>query len=105
MSSKKRKSLDETLANQFVYGEEPQPEAEPISSSPSQSTPQPTPTPPTNTLMEKLTAETKEPTTRLTVDLPQSVHRKLSLLAARTGRKKAEIIRYLLDEALKDVQE
>jgi len=49
--TEKRKSLDETLANQFVYGEESQPEAEPISSSPSQSTPQPTPTPPTNTLM------------------------------------------------------
>ncbi|MBH8565902.1 GIY-YIG nuclease family protein [Nostoc sp. CENA67] len=42
---------------------------------------------------------------RLTVDLPESMHRKLSVLAAKTGRKKAEIIRLLLDEAFQDVEE
>ena len=42
---------------------------------------------------------------RLTVDLPESMHRKLSVLAAKTGRKKAEIIRLLLNEALQDVEE
>ncbi|MBN3871639.1 hypothetical protein [Nostoc sp. JL33] len=41
---------------------------------------------------------------RLTVDLPKLMHRKLSVLAAKTGRKKAEIVRLLLDEAL-DVEE
>jgi len=41
---------------------------------------------------------------RLTIDLPKSMHRKLSVLAAKTGRKKAEIVRLLLDEAL-DVEE
>jgi predicted DNA-binding protein len=33
------------------------------------------------------------------------MHRKLSMLAARTGRKKAEIVRILLDEALQEVKE
>jgi predicted DNA-binding protein len=47
----------------------------------------------------------KEPTIRLTVDLPESMHRKLSVLAAKTSKKKVEIIRFLLDEALKDVEE
>ncbi|AUB42341.1 Excinuclease UvrABC, nuclease subunit [Nostoc flagelliforme CCNUN1] len=42
---------------------------------------------------------------RLTVDLPKSMHRKLSVLAAQTGRKKAEIVRLLLDEVLQDVEE
>ncbi len=55
--------------------------------------------------MEKLESPAREPTIRLTVDLAESVHKKLSLLAARTGKKKAEIVRMLLDEALEDVDE
>jgi predicted DNA-binding protein len=47
----------------------------------------------------------KEATVRLTVDLTESMHRKLSMMAARTGRKKAEIVRLLLDEALQEVEE
>lgn len=35
----------------------------------------------------------------------QSMHRKLSVLAAKTSRKKVEIVRLLLDEALKDIEE
>jgi hypothetical protein len=56
-------------------------------------------------LMANLQIPPKEPTIRLTVDLPESMHRKLSILAAQTGRKKAEIVRLLLDEALKEVKE
>ena len=57
-------------------------------------------------LMSQLqqTNHPKEPTIRLTVDLPESMHRKLSVLAAKTSKKKVEIIRFLLDEALKDVE-
>jgi predicted DNA-binding protein len=51
------------------------------------------------------TSSEKEATIRLTVDLPESMHRKLSLLSARSGRKKAEIVRMLLDEALQEVEE
>ncbi|MHC5717150.1 MAG: CopG family transcriptional regulator [Nostoc sp.] len=55
-------------------------------------------------LMSQLQQPSKEPTIRLTVDLPESMHRKLSVLAAKTSRKKVEIVRLLLDEALKDVE-
>jgi hypothetical protein len=118
MTAKKRKSLDDALAREFVYGEEQvQPEEEPVTQdqqapeSPPQSivtpTPQPTVTPqPTKpSIMSQLEQPSKEPTVRLTVDLPESMHRKLSILAAKTNRKKVEIVRFLLDEALKDVQE
>jgi len=47
----------------------------------------------------------KEPTVRFTVDLTETMHRKLSILAARTGKKKAEIVRMLLDEVLQEVIE
>lgn len=53
----------------------------------------------------QLQTSTKEPTIRITVDLTESMHRKLSLLSARTGKKKAEIVRFLLDEALKEVED
>jgi predicted DNA-binding protein len=49
--------------------------------------------------------EQKEATIRFTVDLPESTHRKLSILAAKTGRKKAEIVRALLDDLLKDLND
>lgn len=35
----------------------------------------------------------------------RAVHRKLSILAAKTGRSKADIVRMLLDDALEDVNE
>jgi hypothetical protein len=44
----------------------------------------------------------KEATVRLTVDLPKSTHTKLSVLCAHNGLKKAEVVRMLLDDALKD---
>jgi predicted DNA-binding protein len=37
------------------------------------------------------------------VDIPESVHRKLSMLAAKTGRKKVDIVRMLLEDGLKEV--
>jgi hypothetical protein len=115
MTAKKRKSLDDALAHEFVYGSpnqetansetqsETQPilEQEPVSPIPPISTPQPA----KFNLMSELQQPSKEPTIRLTVDLPESMHRKLSVLAARTSRKKVEIVRLLLDEALKDVEE
>lgn len=61
---KPRKSLDDSLASEFVYGN-PEP-----------------------------TSQNEE-----------TMHRKLSILAARTGKKKAEIVRMLLDEALQELNE
>jgi hypothetical protein len=136
MTTKKpRKSLGDTLANNFVYGDNaPIPAAEPIveqvepiaqtrreavvktvetvvyqveplvKAAATEETSAPvSPQPPTS-LMSRLMQNTpeKEPTVRLTVDLPQSMHKKLSILCANTGMKKVEVVRMLLDDALKD---
>ncbi len=55
--------------------------------------------------MSKMQIPAKEATVRLSVDLSQSMHAKLSSLAHKTGRKKAEIVRMLLEEALKDAED
>jgi hypothetical protein len=41
-------------------------------------------------LMSKLQAPDKEATVRFTVDMSETLHRKLLMLAARTGRKKVD---------------
>ena len=58
-----------------------------------------------SSLMQKLQLEAKEPTKSFTIDLRGSVHRKLSILAAKTGRTKADIVRMLLDDALENINE
>lgn len=55
-------------------------------------------------LMSKLQVPDKEATVRFTVDMSESLHRKLSMLAARTGRKKVDIVRMLLEDGLKEVE-
>jgi hypothetical protein len=55
-------------------------------------------------LMSKLQAPDKEATVRFTVDMSESLHRKLSVLAAKTGRKKVDIVRMLLEEGLREVE-
>ena len=68
----------------------------------------------TNPTMKDLTAAnfidsipivTKEATVRFTVDLPESMHRDLSILAAKKSVSKADIVRMLLDDALEDINE
>jgi len=141
MSTKKpRKSLDDALAREFVYGESALPPDSPtqatedkeaesavfsqgetlkamVSPQEEQLFKKETPPEPESneiktvqstkpSLMSQLKNESpKEATIRLTVDLPESMHQKLSMLAARTRRKKVEIVRFLLDEALKDVEQ
>jgi hypothetical protein len=128
MTAKKpRKSLGDTLANNFVYGDNaPIPTAEPVEEriEPIVETVQtvadstepivaavaiavaskPISPQPTTSLMSRLMQNTpeKEATVRLTVDLPKSTHTKLSILCAQNGLKKAEVVRMLLDDALKD---
>ena len=127
MSPKRsRKPLDDALAQQFIYGgklhgteEELAPEDTSDVSPPEQSSStnsenivaQNTANEPSRAtekraklpLMGKFQTPPKEATIRFTVDLPQSMHRRLSVLAARTGKSKAEIVRVLLDEALDDM--
>jgi predicted HicB family RNase H-like nuclease len=118
MNPKKiRKPLDETLADNFVYGESKpaslSPEAEitaveneskniaPIESEKLTAVESSKEL----SLMDKLRVQSKEATKRFTVDLEESLHRKLSILAAKTGRSKADIVRLLLNDALEDVRE
>jgi KilA-N domain len=55
--------------------------------------------------IEPFPVSSREPSVRWTVDLSESLHRKLSLRAARSGRSKADIVRMLLEEALQDVDD
>lgn len=123
---KPRKPLDDSLADVFVYGtseatpKSVEPQLPQDARSPSQSTEPIKPErvlgesispkishPNKSRVMDKLMSAPvqKEPTVRFTVDLTETMHRKLSILAARTGKKKAEIVRMLLDEALQEVIE
>lgn len=102
---KQRKPLGDSLAQEFVYGDAtPTPnqpesvlEAQAESVHPIQET----------SLMDKLQLDTepREATIRFTVDLPESMHRKLSILSAKTGAKKAHIVRKLLEQVLIDVDD
>ena len=112
--TKKRKSLDDSLASEFVFGgDEPETEetapsiestslSKPIAPKKTKSSEKPSRK---SSLMDKLQLEAKEGTKRFTIDLRESVHRKLSILAAKTGRTKADIVRMLLDDALEDIDE
>lgn len=113
---KKRKPMDDAMA-QFVFGTpEPEVNTEPTTESETliPSPPEPEAAPPSlslepssqpkkTSLMSKLQAPDKEATIRFTVDMPESLHRKLSMVAAKTGRKKVDIVRMLLEEGLSDV--
>lgn len=113
MTRKERKPLEDTLASEFVYGGAPSqeivPKVEdlPVQPQPPQPQKQREQEHPAQqgSLMSRLleSAVEKEATVRLTVDMPESMHRKLSILCARTGKKKADIVRMLLSEALQDV--
>jgi len=107
MSTKKpRKSLEDSLANEFVFGSQKQPEVNPLPEvEHSHDTLKPQDKSMESGLMSKLQTPSKEATVRFTVDMPESMHRKLSMLAAKTGRKKVDIVRLLLEEALKDLEE
>ena len=121
MNRKKRKPLDDSLASEFVFGGDkpqtgaaPTPDVEPEAEVTEEEKLTPTASmsekpveksKKESSLMQKLQVEAKEGTKRFTIDLRESVHRKLSILAAKTGRSKADIVRMLLDDALEDINE
>lgn len=107
MSTKKpRKSLEDSLANEFVFGSQKQSEVNPDPEvEHSHDTSKSEEKPVESNLVSKLQTPSKEATVRFTVDMPESMHRKLSMLAAKTGRKKVDIVRLLLEDALKGVEE
>lgn len=122
--TRKRKSLDETLAHQFVYGktESNVTNDDEVGSEEEVESKEETSHSPLSTshlkkaeiltsqnnqfsskIMDKLQLAPKEATKRFTVDLSESLHRKLSILSAQTGRSKADIVRMLLEEALSEI--
>ena len=114
MNRRKRKPLDDALASDFVYGQDEsktEPIEEEIKQPPAPPKPEKSASSTTakpnkeSSLMDKLQVQPKEATKRFTVDLPESMHRKLSILSAKTGRTKADIIRMVLDDVLADVEE
>jgi hypothetical protein len=130
MNAKKRKPLDSVL-EEFVFGtkeaapipaqlevvsQAPTPTASqtpetveavlPALTAPESEAPAAEPIPVQSketSLTHRLQAPDKEATVRFTVDMSETLHRKLSMLAARTGRKKVDIVRVLLEDGLKEV--
>jgi hypothetical protein len=95
----KRKPMNDALAQEFVFGDN-------FTSLTTTEAKDPALETPAESLISRLLEQSpKEATIRLTVDMPESMHRKLSLLSARTGKKKAVIVRLLLEEALVNVKE
>ncbi|MGL5879200.1 MAG: CopG family transcriptional regulator [Xenococcaceae cyanobacterium] len=125
MNAKKpRKTFTDSLAKSFVYGESsptPQHNSDITNSTPQMAN-DAIATEQTKTqradaarseskdrkksIVEKLMMTTeREATVRLTVDLPESMHRQLSYLAVKSGKKKAEIVRALIDDLLQSLDE
>lgn len=47
--------------------------------------------------------EATEPTTRFTVDLPKSLHRRLQQLSLDSGKPKTDLVREILSKVLNDI--
>lgn len=58
---------------------------------------------PAANFVDNIPVVTKEATVRFTVDLPESMHRDLSMLAAETGKTKADLVRMVLSKALHQI--
>ncbi len=99
MTPKKPRKTLNAAADKFIFGE---PGLEPAIEKPSSSPP----IPEAGGLLEKLQKEEspKERPIRVSLDLSPEMHRRLTNLANRTGRKKSEVLRILLAEALAEVE-
>ena len=108
MTRRKRKPLDDALASDFVYGKDSNVENEEIEEevvSPQVKSVTHRTQEKELSLMDKLQVKSKEATKRFTVDLEESLHRDLSILAAEMGRTKADIVRILLRDAVQTIKE
>lgn len=107
MTPDKRKGMDE-MAKKFISGEmddspvTPQTHSSTNKKQDTNKKSENKPKSKSKVVEELLESSTKEATVRFTVDMPISLHRKLSELALRAGKKKVEIVRAILEEALED---
>ncbi|MGI0495200.1 hypothetical protein ACN4EG_25740 [Alkalinema pantanalense CENA528] len=112
MTRKTRRTLNDSLAKEFVFeAKESTKTATPKTKTATTRTAKSkrtTSTKSSNTesfdLLDTQLTKRKEGTVRITVDLTESMHRKLSIFAAKTGQKKAEIIRDLLGKVIHQVE-
>ncbi|MBD2527273.1 hypothetical protein [Nostoc sp. FACHB-133] len=93
----KRKRLDDN-ADKFIFGDdEPDQKTTGAAKKPEKQS---------NHLLDKLIQEStpRERPIRVSLDLSPEMHSKLTNLANRTGRKKAEILRVLLEQAFDEIE-
>jgi len=92
----KRKPLNEKI-DKFIFGEDDSNGKTTAKSKEAQKQ--------SNDLLGKLTKEStaKEKPIRVSLDLTPEMHKKLTSLANRTGRAKAEILRILLEQAFDEI--
>ena len=83
-----RKSLDQSLAKEFIYGEKEETK-QTLDFSPATEATEPE---------KNKKASVKEATKRLTVDLPKSLHKRFSVTAIEVDRDKADIVRELIEK-------
>ncbi|MBD1835409.1 CopG family transcriptional regulator [Cyanobacteria bacterium FACHB-472] len=102
MTPKKTRQRLNDAADKFIFGSEPEPE--PPAKKQSATSP---PAQESGGLLEKLQKQEtpKERPIRVSLDLTPEMHRQLTNLANRTGRKKSEVLRILLTEALAELDE
>lgn len=93
----RRKKLDDD-AGKFIFGDD-EPDKKTTSAAKKQKLQ-------SNDLLEKLTQQStpREKPIRVSLDLSPEMHSKLTNLANRTGRKKAEILRVLLEQAFEGIE-
>jgi hypothetical protein len=92
----KRKRLDDN-AGKFIFGDdEPSKKTTTSAKKPENES---------NDLLNKLSQESapREKPIRVSLDLTPDMHQKLTNLANRTGRKKSEILRILLEQAFEEI--
>jgi len=91
----KRKKLDENVGK-FIFDDEPNKKTTTSAKKPENES---------NDLLNKLTQESapREKPIRVSLDLTPDMHKKLTSLANRTGRKKSEILRILLEQAFDEI--
>jgi hypothetical protein len=89
-----RKSLDQSLADKFIYGAKEEKIEQAVEKDLDFA--------PLDTIADKVQQEpkVKESTKRFTVDLPTSLHKRFSVAAIELEKDKAEIIRQLIEEFL-----
>jgi hypothetical protein len=99
MSKKPKKTLDDVAA-QFIFGKSGNEDTSTASAQPK------LPVADSSGLLEKLKKEPQQRVKpiRVSLDLDPEMHQRLTELANRLGRKKSEVLRILITQALAEIE-